>query len=145
METVSEKKRRGRPPAFSEGAYELVRGRTRRSQQDVLYRVKAMSAIEGICEVDPDSPLRALHDHERFVAGEPGATKPLILSELGRAMGRMHPADWDALAHRAAKTTVATKDVVRQIRYARRFGLSALDARINAVHARRREATDWSP
>ena len=84
-ENVSEKPKRGRPPAFPpelEAGYDglaLFDGiHSRRGRVNVYYRMQALRALKGIPGVE------WVYDEARARAGEPGAWRQTILIELGR-------------------------------------------------------------
>jgi len=114
-EAASEKRTRGRPPIMDDTnkaavAFACDRRLTQGGRLDVFYRLLAVHAL-----VDDDR-FAWLVDRPKMEAGQPGAWKPSILSELGRIQ------DVDAM--RAAALGVCelkpkTKEAVAMIRFFR--------------------------
>jgi hypothetical protein len=85
-EAASETPRRGRPPVFSDQLIEFYTGlfpeiRTRRGIVDLAYGMQAL----GVLTDDPHPErFHWLCDKAAMAAGEPGASRPSLLTELGR-------------------------------------------------------------
>jgi len=82
-ETVSEKRRRGRPRLLTPRERGSLRNlfpdnTTERSLQDIDYRLRAIGLLKEQAE------FAWLYDPQRVRAGEKRCWKPLILTELGR-------------------------------------------------------------
>jgi hypothetical protein len=90
------------------------RPKTRRWEQDMIYRFLAAKLISDTLAINPDSELRRLYDPDKATA------KPVILTELGRALGKMPIEDWGHVAHQAARSDWRAKDVAKEIRRIRR-------------------------
>jgi len=85
-EATSEKRGRGRPPAFPHELFDYQKAmfpevRSRRGLIDLCYRAHALNAIFGASESERFSWLG---DQQAMRAGAPNAWKPSILTELGR-------------------------------------------------------------
>lgn len=132
MVAATEKKKRGRPPAFDpyimQGVQMYHGALKRRSHVNELYKHEAISVLGLLPEKDENGergwshPLRWLADYEAADAGKSGAIKKGILVELGRLV-RSHGeeqarevAEWIVRQRPSVKEGAA---MVRQVRLGR--------------------------
>ncbi len=141
MEPVSEnptRRERGRPAkmtpeqvAICDSMFPEVK--TRRGQQNIIYRLRAMSILRE------DSRFLWLIDPEKAIQGKPGSWRPSILAELGRLE------DQDAMravALRICELKPKARQAVSMIRRARTGAKGDGDA-VSLSHAIIRTISDY--